>query len=475
MLNSYPLSHIGTATPKNSYKFLLFILLAVPLLLLIFILLMAICMFKIRGRNKRPTRKDISTHNEHDSQLLIHRQTKSRRQKLDDFSDTHPPTPDNGNMTEVAMSIDSLLLDDPVSSTDNISPVLLTTIPQPAERVNEEPQHTNVLVTPPSHVTATETDQYTKDNELHPLKTSVAIATEGEDHQNIAGRNSGEIFQATPQPENLFLPRYSADLYNTAQHIPEWVHPLGTLTDCTSDGRSYYDEHNDFRLEIPEGAIPEGERVTIDIGVALYGPYQYPEGHRPVSPVFWGCVRGQENFRFLKPVKITIEHCLRLDRDTDTHSLGLTFLKAGHTLNSAGKYELQSADGAQDFQSDLSHGTLTTDHLWFPCIEATDDHETAKRNGYFLIPAYVNPIIARENQVMQFFITLKLKCCIETVKIRCRDKGYEYNFLSFYFNLEDNADGDLTIKYTCTEPEMWNICLQSSRTVSIPVIATNHL
>ena len=36
------------------------------------------------------------------------------------------------------------------------------------------------------------------------------------------------------------------------------MEPVGTLTDSTSDGRSYYDEHNDFRLEIPEGAIVEG-------------------------------------------------------------------------------------------------------------------------------------------------------------------------------------------------------------------------
>ena len=278
--------------------------------------------------------------------------------------------------------------------------------------------------------------------------------------------NSRDLFQATPRPENPFLPRYSADPYNTAEHIPKWMKPVATLTDCTSDGRSYYDEHNDFRLEIPQGAIPEGERVTIDIGVALYGPYQYPKGLRPVSPVFWVCVRDRENFRFLKPVKITIEHCLSLDRDTDTHSLGFTFLKAGHTLNSAGMYELHSADGAQDFQSDLSHGTLTTDHFCFLCISGKDDHETAKRNGYYLIRAHVNPIAARGIQVMEFFITLKLKCCVGTVKIQCRDKGYGFHFQQFYFNLED-GDGILTIKYTCTIPEMWNIGLTSSEKVSM--------
>ena len=289
------------------------------------------------------------------------------------------------------------------------------------------------------------------------------------DHQRSDGRNSEEVRGEPSRPEeNSFLPPYSGNPSNTAQHIPGWLDPVATLTDCTSGGSSYYDEHNDFHLEIAEGAIPEEDRVTIDIGVALYGPFQYPEGLRPVSPMFWVCARGRENFHFLKPVKITIEHCLSLDRDTDTRSLGLTFLKAGHTLNNAGKYELHSADGAQDFQSDLSHGTLTIDHFCFLCMEAKDDHETAKRNGYFLIPAYVNPIIARGIQVMQFFITLKLKCCVETVKIQCRDKGYDFDFRPFHFNFED-GNGVLTIKYTCTEPEMWNIGLKSSKMVSMSI------
>ena len=76
------------------------------------------------------------------------------------------------------------------------------------------------------------------------------------------------------------------DPYNTREYIPTCFNPVATLSQCTHDGRRYYDEHNDFGLEIPAGAIPEGEGITIDIGVALYGPFQYPEGLRPVSPVF---------------------------------------------------------------------------------------------------------------------------------------------------------------------------------------------
>ena len=57
---------------------------------------------------------------------------------------------------------------------------------------------------------------------------------------------------------------------------------------------------------------------------------------------------------------------------------------------------------------------------------------------------------------MQFFITLKSKYCVETVKNQCRDKAYDFDFRPFYFNIKDSY-GVLAIKYTCTEPEMWNI------------------
>ena len=287
------------------------------------------------------------------------------------------------------------------------------------------------------------------------------------DHKK-AFRGYGEtVRRTTPQPENA---RYSSDPYNTAHHIPSWLRPVTTLTNCTSNGRKYYNGCNDFNLEIPEGAIPKGVRVTIDIGVALCGPFQHPEGLRRVSPVFWICVRGDKDLHFLKPVKITIEHCLSLDKDTDIHSLGLTFLKAGHTLNSAGNYELHSADGIQDFQSDLSHGTLTTDHFCFLCIEANEDHETAKKNGYFLIRAHLIPI--RGIHEMEFFITLKLRCCVQAVMVRYEEDRncnmYMLGIGQFYFNLEDN-DGVLIFKYTCTEPEMWNIHLLSYEMVSISI------
>ena len=76
------------------------------------------------------------------------------------------------------------------------------------------------------------------------------------------------------------------DPHNTREYIPKWISPVATLSQCTYQGRYYYDEVNNFSLDISKGAISAGEYITIDIGVALYGPFQYPEGFRPVSPVF---------------------------------------------------------------------------------------------------------------------------------------------------------------------------------------------
>ena len=388
------------------------------------------------------------------------------------------PTPNCGNMTEEfeTMSIDSvdtaILLDNPASPTENVSPVLQTNAtdhdssyfnrpnqccPVHEEQVNVEPLQTSALEIQLCHVTASETDQCTRDNELHPV-TSI----EGEDHQNIAGRNSGEIFQATPRPENPFLPRYSADPHNTAEHIPKWMKPVGTLTDCTSDGRSYYDKHSDFRLEIPEGAIPEGERIIVDIGVALYGPYQYPKGLRSVSPVFWVCVRGRETFRFLKPVKIMIEHCLRLDSDTDTHSLGLTFLKGDHSESTNQKYLLQrlQEDEECEFIANDNHAVLHTNHFCYQCIARNISKEFIYSANFAFLVFTPKDMVYSKPVPIFFFVIFLLEACIKTIEeqMEKRKEGEIFYSTTLAFRFPKGKDNPvIKLQWEKTLPGGWSI------------------
>ena len=225
-------------------------------------------------------------------------------------------------------------------------------------------------------------------------------------------------FKLESQEQVKVEPLQTSALETPPQHIPKWMKPVATLTDCTSDGRSYYDEYNDFRLEIPEGAIPEGERVIIDIAVALYGPFQYPECLRPVSPVFWVCVRGRETFRFLKPVKSTIEHCLRLGTDTDTHSLGLTFLKGDHSESTNQKYLLQRLQGDEkcEFIANDNHAVLHTNHFCYQCIASKVTKEFIySANFAFLVFTPIEMVYSKPVPIY-FFAIFLLEACVKTIE-----------------------------------------------------------
>ena len=130
-------------------------------------------------------------------------------------------------------------------------------------------------------------------------------------------------------------------------------------------GTSYHNGDKNFSLEIPEGAIPVGESITIDIGVALYGPCL-----RPVSPVLWRCVREKKFSQFLKPVTVTVSHFLSLENDNDIESLELSFLKGDHEMNSQQMYQFQPAEGKIHFEPLKNHGMLQTTHFCCLCISS---------------------------------------------------------------------------------------------------------
>ena len=44
---------------------------------------------------------------------------------------------------------------------------------------------------------------------------------------------------------------------------------------------------HDFTLRIPKGAVAEGEMVHFEIAVAMYGPFNLPEGTKLISSILW--------------------------------------------------------------------------------------------------------------------------------------------------------------------------------------------
>ena len=214
-----------------------------------------------------------------------------------------------------------------------------------------------------------------------------------------------DVYKKTNWKIDCTAEAYSHHDTSPPSHCPDCVEPIATLSNCTSEGKSYVNKANDFSLEIPEGAIPERESITIDIGVALYGPYQYPEGLRPVSPVFWVCVRDNTNFQFLKPVTVSIPHFLNIDSEDDIKSLGLTFLKADHEMNLQHMYQFQPTDGDVQFEEFKMDGVVRTTHFSYLCVVSKVSHDViskAKFCLYAVIPRRVTPSYTEQTYVYFF-------------------------------------------------------------------------
>ncbi|CAI8016747.1 hypothetical protein GBAR_LOCUS10257, partial [Geodia barretti] len=240
-------------------------------------------------------------------------------------------------------------------------------------------------------------------------------------------------------------------IYCGGRPIPECVTQTSTLSDCTEKGIRYVDETNDFILEIQEGAIPEGERLTVDVGVALFGPFQFPEGLRPVSPVFWVCVRDNgRKFQFSKPVTVTIPHFLDLDNEEEIKFLGLTFLKANHNKNTAGLYEFQPlTEGKMDFNTLRTHGTLKTSHFCSLCLAAKFIPSSTQFCITSVLPRCPSPV--GKNVGGCFFVTfLNLKTCLENVDSLINKRyreGYKTQRVPFRFNT-DTQDPALEMNFS---------------------------
>ena len=255
----------------------------------------------------------------------------------------------------------------------------------------------------------------------------------------------------------------SIDPCNTTEYLPTWFTQVASLLECTHEGHTYYDDHNDIGLEIPMGAIPLGTSISIDIGVALYGPFQYPEGFRPVSPVFWICIRDQKLSQFLKPFTVTIPHFLNLECPEDISSLGLTFLKAEHEMNSHQMYQFHPADGSMYLEHKKKHGVLQTTHFCSLCIASRDSMDAIKKANFCISAVVPHKIAVDQSAHAYFFLTFLLETCLTTLKdqisaILERESGFQERRQDFQFR--DDDDQALAILLPDSIEDIWSFGLQ---------------
>ena len=143
-------------------------------------------------------------------------------------------------------------------------------------------------------------------------------------------------------------------------------------------------------MRIPEGAVAEGEKIHFEVGVALYGPFIYPDNTQPISPVLWLCLL-EENVKLKKPFQVVIPHYLTGLSKARVQYHQVRFAKASHNnfhvVNDQITYKFQNSETEPLLASTRykSYGILVAKHCCFYCLLANKTHDLAKDSGYCLV------------------------------------------------------------------------------------------
>ncbi|MCG8620809.1 MAG: hypothetical protein MJE68_02255, partial [Proteobacteria bacterium] len=226
---------------------------------------------------------------------------------------------------------------------------------------------------------------------------SIVIKTSEDDHQ--------PVYQG-PQPAKHVVANISFVDHN--------------VLECDYSGIEYTNKKHNFSLQIPEGAIPRGEKIRFEIAIAMHGPFILPKDTHLVSPILWLCPL-EENVTFNKPFQVVIPHILDKITEEKAKKYQLGFAKANHRKISYNK----SGDAEYNFQplaslecnaifsstNELSFGTATMSHFCYLCIAAKDTPELKSDICYCLTRAE-RPASARRHEIF-FCVSYYLPTCIE--------------------------------------------------------------
>ena len=267
-------------------------------------------------------------------------------------------------------------------------------------------------------------------------------------------------------------PLSSSVEYQQVRIIPKCVRPTATLQNCTSTGLVFTDDTNGFTIKIDEGSIAEGDTITIDIGVALYGPFVYPKGMRPLSPIFWICVRENDSYEFKKPVRITLQHFLSIYSEEERAKMGVCFAKACHNLNPARKYTFHRAAEKQLFKPKLRHGTIAANHFCFQCIVGNISELTLRNSNFCLFGTLPTTFVYDQPMYVFFYVTFFLSACLETVRrqivsshelANCKHREVR---TEFQFSKDGLSDAAITIHFPRALPGGWQLGIEFKQKVS---------
>ena len=190
----------------------------------------------------------------------------------------------------------------------------------------------------------------------------------------------------------------------------------------TSTGKDFICSDHDIEIRIPPGAVDSGLHVQIEVGVLLHGPFVFPDGVKPISPILWVCTKPVIEFQ--KPVEIVLPHILSALNDKECKVHGVTFLKARHrtltheTDSGLKKFKFESTDDNAKSRFSSSQGTLRTNHFCCYCIAAKKSRELYRKANYCITRVDPKPWPASHPETTIYFcVSYFLSTCIQVKSV----------------------------------------------------------
>ena len=211
----------------------------------------------------------------------------------------------------------------------------------------------------------------------------------------------------TTQPDRIITIQqiHQSAYFNEAKKRAQVPFLDHQLLECDSRGQEYTNAMHNITFVVPEGAVDHGKKIHFEVGVTMYGPFNYQEGFRPISPIVWLCLL-EEDIELKKPFQL-IEQI---------YHHNVQFAKANHFkfnfLGNQMTYTFCHCDIKPHFKSigPKSYAVLEANHCCFYCIEAKQTHKLALDAGYSLVRVE-SPLRGHKNEVY-FAAIYSLETCL---------------------------------------------------------------
>ena len=145
---------------------------------------------------------------------------------------------------------------------------------------------------------------------LHPAPEKIKLAKLDSKHVNCVAADPSLSSDNSHNQSSRVLTNGTefTSKHITADLLPKCPLSHAISGSCDHNGGVLTSKDGDLKLTIPEGAIKEGDLVTLSLASDLYGPFVLPSKRQAdvVSPYYWIGVTG--SYHFQKPVQVSFQH-----------------------------------------------------------------------------------------------------------------------------------------------------------------------